>query len=176
MKWKRDALFLSVFGFFFLYKQVWAKLGGRGGLYVQRFISRDITLRLQSYVLVLDMRCTRAPASVFDFCAISKYMNHVLLYKPEALSKAYNCLFLVSFMWFVFFCFLWLYFCTTSLQKSQTLDIVKCTCFYCFCWLLFSGVLLKLFCTVLLFCFLILQVGCMNTPTCSGIKEFFVAF
>lgn len=62
---------------------------------------------------------------------------------------------------------------TTSLQKSQTLDIVKCTGFYCFAGFCFHRSFIKVifqraaFPPVVWFFFGILDVGCVAAPTSS---------
>lgn len=62
---------------------------------------------------------------------------------------------------------------TTSLQKSQTLDIVKCTGFYCFAGFCFHRSFIKVifqraaFLPVVWFFFGILDVGCVAAPTSS---------
>lgn len=108
------------------------------------FLSGDITLRCKApslfgrVVLLRHLHLCLIFVQYLSIWTISYYKE-----KPWTMAKAYNgfvCLFLCVAA----------VFCTTSLQISQTLDIVKCTGFYCFAGFCFHSFIKVIFhCAVL---------------------------
>lgn len=135
------------------------------------FVSRDKTLRLQSYFfffLFVWTRCSKASASVFDFCAISKYMNHILLYKIRGTALKP----LIVLLCGVFTCFAALFFFAPLAFKSLRHWILL-NAFNVLLALVFRSFIKVILHRGPFFGFLFLWVDCVSTPTHSGIKEVF---
>lgn len=156
------ALFLSIFVF------IRAGVGGVWGLCGRGLSVKTLHCDAKLIPLFRHTVLLCICICVWFSCNIRVYEPYPIIYNLRPRPKPI----MVFLCWFMCDAAV---FRTTSLQKSQTLDIVKCTGFYCFAGFCFHRSFIKVIfhCATFLVCFLV-DVGCVSAPTLCATIDFFL--
>lgn len=163
-----------LFKCFFLYKSRFCGFQDLYVHYVQRFVSRDKTLRLQSYFFFLFLflfgrGAQKHPPLCLIFVQYPSIWTISCCIKPEALPEAFNRPSLWGFYVFCSFIFFFLH--HWPLRVSDTGLLLNA--FNVLLALVFRSFIKVILHRGPFFGFLFLWVDCVSTPTHSSIKEVF---